>query len=274
MIELYLYNNLHAGDQLFSRPLYRALAATGRFALVLGAHRNNAYLFEDLQGPNVRLHVSDYVERGPTVLYDLGADAPAGSLPVSTWLGEYPDTGNHQWRHVVEVCRRQLADHGIDWQVDIENVPMLDFAPRALSAQVRRPAIYIDNSRCRSGQSDFEFDLDALARRAPDHALICTQRTDSTATNVVDASHLDLRDLSTLSEQCDLVLGKGSGPFCCTYTEANRFRPRAVCGYHSELSPTFWDYEGNPLQYLDTMAEVLEFVGATLAAREEEVTAC
>ncbi len=278
MIRLYLYNNLHAGDVLFSRPLYRQLAADGRFQLLLGAHRNNAYLLEDLVGPRCALHVSDYLEQGPTVLYDLGADCPDDHLAISTWLGEYPDTGNHQWRNVVEVCRRQLAAHGIEWQpqAPVAEVPMLDFAPRTLAPRLSRRAIYVDNSAPRSGHSEFRFDLRALAERFPTHALLTTARPDVTADNLVDGSRLDLRELSLLSEQCDAVLGKGSGPFCCTYTEANRYRPRAVCGYHSTSSPTFWDYQGNPLRYLTTMAEVLDFVTASVAApaAAQETASC
>ncbi|MBL8749966.1 MAG: hypothetical protein JNK78_12455 [Planctomycetes bacterium] len=276
MIPLYLFNNLHAGDQLFSRPLYRALAADPRFLVVLGAYANQAYLFEDLAGQRLTVQRSAYPERGRTVLYDLAADCPDRHFAVSTWLGEYEDTGNHQWRNVVEVCRRQLAAHGVAWDPSalLDRVPMIDFAPRAVTPRVTRPAIYVDNSVCRSGQSDFTFDLDAMARAFPNHLLLCTRHQAVNAANVVDVSHLDLRDLSAVSEQCAVVLGKGSGPFCCTYTEPNRRRPRAVCGYRSETSPTFWDYPGNPLQYLDTMEAVLEFVAASLRRRTPEVLGC
>lgn len=264
MIPLYLYNNLHAGDVLFSRPLYRALAECGRFRLALGAFHNNAYLLEDLVGPNVQLVVSDYPERGATVFYDLLADCPKGHLPISTWLGEYDDTCNHQWASVVEVCRRQLAAHGIAWAPAPAPVPMLEFAPRPRRPVLPGPAIYVDNSRCRSGQSAFAFDLERLCRALPRHLVLCTATPERAHPNLIDGSTLDLRDLSALSEQCAAILGKGSGPFCCTYTEANRHRPRAVCGYRSTTSPTFWDYPGNPLQYLATMDDVMTFLAAAL----------
>lgn len=277
MIPLYLFNNLHAGDVLFSRPLYRALAADGRFRLVLGAFYNNAYLLEDLCGPNVTLQVCDYPERGSTVLYDLAAECPAGHLPISTWLGEYDDTGNHQWHNVVEVCRRQLAAHGIAFNPAplLASVPMVDFAPRPLRPHLPGAGIYVDNSRCRSGHSHFEFDLEAMADAFPGHRLLCTEKPLRLPQNGIDGSALDLRDLSALSEQCAVILGKGSGPFCCTYTEANRHRPRAVCGYHSATSPTFWDYPGNPLEHLQSMAEVLAFVHAALqSGLVPEVSRC
>lgn len=278
MIPLYLFNNLHAGDQLFSRPLYRELAADGRFELLIGAHRNYAYLFEDLRGPRVQLHTSDYLEQGPTVLYDLGADCPSTHLPISSWLGQFPDTGNHQWHNGVRVCQRQLQAHGIDWQPrrDVQHVPMIDFAPRTLCPRLTRPAIYVDNSAARSGQSTFAFDVARLVESFVDHVIVTTRASGVAHERVLDACHLDLRDLAALSEQCDVILGKGSGPFCCTYTEANRFRPRAVCGYHSTCSPTFWDYADNPLRYLQSMDEVVTFVAEQLltTAKAQAYAAC
>ncbi len=267
MTRLYLYNNLHAGDQLFSRPLYRAVIAAQHFELVLAAHRNNAYLFEDLAGPGVALHVSDYLEQGPTVLYDLRADCPADCLPVSTWLGEYRDTGEHQWRNVVTVFERQLGAFGIEYRVPRhgDHVPMIDFQPRPLSVRVTQPSVYVDNSLPRTNHAKFDFDLPMMAERHRNVNFICTRRPGVDEPNVIDASCLDLRDLSTVSDQCLAILGKGSGPFCCTYTEANRTKPRGLCGYQWTWQPTFWDYEGNPLQQLASMTDVMHFLEATLA---------
>ena len=269
MHRLFLYNNLHCGDILFSRPLYREIIASGQFELILAAFRNNAYLLEDLvDGGHVQLHVSEYLESGPAVLFDLRAACPGTHLPVSTWLGEYRDTQMHQWFNVVEVFNRQMAAYGIDYRVPCSSdwVPMVDFARRHLAPMVQGPAIYIDNSQVRSMHSEFVFDVAALSARFPDTIFVCTASPGySAAANVVDGTYHDLRDLSEISNQCVAILGKGSGPLCCTYTEANRFKPRAVCGYHSTTSPTFWDYPGSPVQHLDTMQQVIEFVGSALA---------
>jgi hypothetical protein len=281
MNRLYVYNNLHAGDLLFSRPLYRAVIDSGCFDVVLAAHRNNAYLLADLVGPGVQLHVSDYLEQGPTVLYDLAADCPADVVPISTWLGEYRDTGSHQWHNVVTVFERQLRNAGIDYRVPRTpgHVPMLDFVPRPLSIRVTRPSVYVDNSLPRTGHARFDFDLAAMARRHPTVQFLCTRRPDADVAdvadvaNVVDASGLDLRDLSAVSDQCLAILGKGSGPFCCTYTEANRYKPRGLCGYLWNWQPSFWDYEGNPLQQLATMDDVLAFLDAALRPPAPRLTA-
>lgn len=268
-IHLYLYNNLHAGDVLFSRPLYRAIIESGLFEVVLAGFRNNAYLLEDLVGRNARLHVSEYLEKGPRVMFDLGVDCPPNHLAISTWLGEFEDTGSHQWGSVVEVFNRQAEAHGIDFRVlyRADAIPMVDFAPRTISVDVTAPSVYVDNCEVRSPHSQFVFDLAELAAMFPAVSFLCVSRpVGDSARNIVDASTYDLRDLSAISNQCLAILGKGSGPFCCTYTEPNRFKPRAVCGYHSETSPTFWDYPGSPIQHLDTMAEVVQFVAAAVGS--------
>jgi hypothetical protein len=221
-------------------------------------------------GGRARLQVSDYLESGPAVLFDLRLACPETHLPVSTWLGEYRDTQAHQWPNVVEVFNRQMAAYGIDYRVTAapDQVPMIDFAPRPLAPAVRGVAVYLDNSEVRSGHSEFVFDVEALARRFADLNFVCTAPLACQAPNVIDASACDLRDLSALSDQCIAILGKGSGPFCCTYTETNRFKPRAVCGYHSASSPTFWDYPGSPIRHLATMHEVLDFVAAARSMNE------
>lgn len=257
---IYLYNNLHNGDQLFTRPLVRRLADSERFDIVVGAFRNTAYLYEDLVTPHCRLHVSEYDDIGYWAMFDLAVECPAGHAPIDTWLGAYPDTHAHQWHNVVEVANRQLAERGIAFRIEPGEVPMIDFAPRPLAPRLRGKAVYVENGPTRSAHSTFTFDLAEMAGRHPELCFVCTAPPGVPADNVVDASRYDLRDLSGLSEQCLAILGKGSGPFCCTYTTANRSKPRAVCGYRSATSPTFWDYPGSPIRHLDSMSEVLEFL--------------
>ena len=267
--KLYLYNNLHNGDVLFSRPLYRRVIESNQFEVVLAGFVNTAYLLEDLVGSAANVFVSEYADVGPWAMFDLATQCPAGFLPVNTWLGQYDDTSNHQWCNVVEVFNRQMVHHGIDYRVscDPSDVPMIDFEPRPVAPQVATPSIYVDNSLARSAHSRFEFDLPRMAAAAPDLHFLCAARPDLNGPaidNIIDCSDFDLRDLSEISNQCLAILGKGSGPHCCTYTEANRYKPRAVCGYRSVESPTFWDYPESPIQHLDDMNQVVAFVRRVL----------
>ena len=87
-----------------------------------------------------------------------------------------------------------------------------------------------------------------------------TSAFNGTFNNVTDCSHLNLVQLSSLSNKCDLIIGKGSGPFLTTYTDCNRFKPRAVVGFDLNRFQSFWDYPRNPLIYIHTMDDVINFI--------------
>ncbi len=266
MTRLYVYNDAHNGDLIFTRPLYRKLLASGCFDLVIGGARNRAYIFEDFEAMGATLLVSPYADGFEGLSVGLARFRPEDCVPISTWLGEYEDTREHQWRNVVEVFLRQCREHGVDVPVDLEpdRTPMVDFTRRLLHYRLNGPTVYLDDSTPRGRHSTFLFDQERLALRYPGISFLCTSPPRYDLPNLLDGSRLDLRDLSALSNECLAILGKASGPFCCTYTEPNRFKPRAVCGYRSDVTPTFWDYEGNPLLYLDTMDEVFDFLDGIL----------
>ena len=52
-------------------------------------------------------------------------------------------------------------------------------------------------------------------------------------------------------------MGLGSGPFICTFTEPNRYKPRAVMQYRGLK---FWVYRGNATQYLETDYQLAAFL--------------
>ncbi len=266
MHKLFLYNNGPTGDVIFSRPLYKKVIGSGRFAVTLAASRNDAYLLADLAGDGVALSMSDYASTWQGAVVDLAHLCPADHQPVDVSLGEYEDTGDYQWKAVVEVFNRKMEELGLDYAVeyDASEIPMLDFAPNAERPRLSRPSIFLDNSRDDCRFCHFVFDLERMAVTVPGFDLLCTNTPDTRCENVIDCSRYDLMDRSRLSEQCEVILGMTGHPFNCTLTEANRFKPKAICGYDARSCPTFWDYPGNPLEHLGTMDEVIDFRLATL----------
>ena len=259
-IKLYMYNNWHNGDIIFSRPLYEKILARDKFDLAIGVYRNHAYLLEDLEKFNARLIISPISDSGYGCSGDLSNLCPRGYMSIHTWLGQYDDTHPHTWESTVTVFNRKSAEKGIDFFIsyDFSNVPMVDF--HIDSCKILPRAIYIENGFTRSGHSNFIFDLNKLGTNFPDFNFYCTAFPDSTLPNVHDCSAKNLVELSNISNQCVAILGKGSGPLLCTYTEVNRFKPRAVCGYDLMHCAPFWDYYNNPLQYLQTGEEILQFL--------------
>ncbi len=265
MIQLYLYNNYHAGDQVFTRPLYRSLLASGMYEVCVGVYKNYLPIVEDLEEEGARIVASDYEDRLLNPEWDLRNDCPPGCVPITTWLGTYKDTLRHNWANLLRVFQRQLQNNHLPLPPLLEKpVPMVDFVPGPELPQIPSPWVFLDNSRTRSGQSDFIFDEEGLAQTFPDCHFLCTAKPSHPAPNLLDGSGLNLRELSLLSDSSIAILGKGSGPFCCTYTENNRFKARGICGYKSEAFEPLWDYEGNPLRFLDSMEEVSHFLQEAL----------
>src|SRR3990167_5682587 len=114
---LYLYNNWHNGDVIFSRPLYQQLIASNLFDLVLGVYKNRAYLLEDFVAQGGTLHISPICDRGKGQTGDLVYMCPPTHTAIHTWLGQYPDTHPHTWHSTVTMFNRRVHEKGIDFQI-------------------------------------------------------------------------------------------------------------------------------------------------------------
>jgi len=142
---------------------------------------------------------------------------------------------------------------------------MLDFAGDVAAPALPRPTVFVDTERTSLHSCWFVHDLARLARVLPDCDLLCTAPGRVRADNVVDISHLSWRQRSRLSEQCVALVGTTREPFVVTLTEANRWKPKALCGYDARVIAPFWDYPGNPTELLGTMDELVDFLLANVA---------
>lgn len=255
MHRLYLYNDLHNGDLITNRALIIELLRHEGYSIILGNLQNRSYLCDDLP---IRQIV---VERDEPAFpqFSLREACPGDFMPVNTWCGTFPDidaAGHHNWRTIADTFNRQMQQYGIPLRVPRLDAPMIDFrVPNPY--KVREPAIYVENGETRGGHSAYHFDLCGLAETFPEFTFYCTAPSSCDKHNVVDCSGFNLVQLSLVSNLCEAIIGKGSGPFLTTYTETNRCKPRAVLGF---TAPTFWEYHGNPLQYLNTTIELYAFL--------------
>ncbi len=262
MAELFLYNSGTAGDVVFSRPVIRAAVATGA-SVSVGVCRDHADLVSDLEGVTVR--VSDFVSSRSGSPLDLRYLCPGDAKPIDLWLQGYEDTIEQQWENYVEVFNRGAARAGAEVRLefDEDRIPMIDFGIDS-NPEVPERAILVDNARTATRYCHFLFDLERMADALPDHRFLCTAPPRVDRPNVFDVSNLDRVARSAVSNRCELLLGITWDPFNCTLTEANRFKPKAVCGYDARQGTTFWDYPENPLEYLADMDGVLDFLNSML----------
>ena len=273
MNDLYLYSNGPRGDVMFCRAVYRLVASAARgFDVVLGACRDDAELLADLRGPRCRIVASDFANTPHGAVVDLDYLCPAGHVPLAVWLGGGERLPSYQWADVVESLQQDLRDRGVDIDVDFaaaaEHVPMLDFGddvPPPALPQMRRPSIWIDNDRTAQQSCWFVLDFERLVDVLPGLDLLCTAPTGWRHEQIVDVSALGPIARQKLSERCVALVGLTMDPFNVTLTEANRFKPKALCGYDARVTGVAWDYPGNPLELLGSMDELVDHLLATVA---------
>lgn len=257
--KIFMYNNWHYGDLIFIKPLYQILKNSNFFDIKIGVYQNNRYLFEDLIDEffDIILSSDDNETQNAQDLKEL---CPLNYICVNTWLGQYNDTHPHTWESTVKMFNYKMCEFNIPYQIDFdfEDVPMVPF-PR-IDINVEKNGIYVENGYTRSGHSNFEFDLELLADFFSECVFYCTSSPRILKTNLIDCSGKNIIELANISNKCIAILGKGSGPLLCTYTEENRYKPRAVCGYDLSKWSRFWTYAKNPLVYINSMREVVDFI--------------
>lgn len=264
---IFIYNNYHAGDVLTNRCLIRELLKhRDKLEIAVGSFVNNAYLYADFGG-KVRNIISIHEEGFGNDLRDM---CPVDYIPINSWCGTFPDIdakGHHNWRTIVDTWNRQAEQHDIDVRLEHDPVPMLDFdVPHSHTrTKLDRISIYVENGRVRSNPCKYEFNMAVLALKYPDFDFYCTGHVECQMDNVLSKKTWNLIHLSHWSNMCHAIIGKGSGPFIATYTEPNRHKPRAVMQF---TAPKFWEYPGNPLQYLNTDDELYGFLDSIRSDQE------
>lgn len=264
--KLYVFDNGPSAARVLQRPALRALVEAG-FSVLVACNRDDGYLFEDLVGQRLQLLRGKLPASSGGSLIDLAAACPQDHVPIDLSLARYRDTQAPQWRSVATALNRQLRAHGVAFALDEGgDAPMLDFAASHPGPELPRPTIYLDTRSDASGETHFVFDLPRLLALAPEFDFWCTQRPPFVHAALRDGSSLDLVQHALVSERCVLLLGVTCMPFAVTLTEANRHKPKAVCGHDRYLYSRFWDYPGNPLEYLATMEQLADFVRSNLTA--------
>lgn len=266
MTQLFLYHNGTRGEVLLSRAIHEAALAAG-FELTLGVCRGDDELMHGLAGPRCRIAVADCRNTAHGAPIDLAAMAPGGVPAIEVQLGADVEWPSYQWGDTVEAFQLALRTHGIDAVVGDADTPapMLDFAAATEVGPLRRPAIFVDNSRTANDACYFVYDLGRLAAVFADWDLLCTGPIDVDAANVIDVSAATWSQRSRLSEQCDALVGTTLDPFVATMTSANRWKPKALCGYDARVTAPFWDYPGNPMELLASMDDLVDFLLANVA---------
>lgn len=266
---LFVHHDGRRGEVLLCRPLVAALAAHGT-DVVVGTCRGDGELFAGL-GPRVQVREARLANTPWGTPVGLSHLAARGEVAVALWLGGNDRIPTHQWADLVAGFRRQCRSAGVEPSLgDTESVPMVDFAPSTTALpDLPERSLYVDLQRTMEPSCGFDFDLTRLRAALPEHTFLVTRALAGTADAAVpgclDVSAWTWAQRSRASEHCELLIGCTLDPFALTLTEANRHKPKALCGYDARLVAPFWDYPGNPMELLGTMDELVDFCVANVA---------
>ncbi|MFZ9376596.1 MAG: hypothetical protein ACO25K_05690 [Candidatus Fonsibacter ubiquis] len=102
----------------------------------------------------------------------------------------------------------------------------------------KQTKILFSNGKVCSGQTDYNGIMSSLIEKCaiknPEKMFICTSKFDTNIpnikftndiTNISSGSLCDLNEISFLSRECKLIVGRNSGPFCYTTTGENIMDP-------------------------------------------------
>jgi hypothetical protein len=259
-IKLYLWNNFHNGDIITTIPLiWEIHKQIENVTISVGCFNNHSYLFEGC--PIKELFVANNNDgEANSERYNFSSMCPKDYYDIYTWLGQYHDTRAHTWENQVEVFNRKCCEKNISIKLHNHGVPDITFPKRKIDVPNYPKSVWVENGICRSGHSEFFYNMDKIGKLFPDMHFYTTAPSQCNNSNVTDCSRLNLIELSNLSNDCDIILGKGSGPYFTTFTNENRGKPRAVVGYNLRTSLPFWNNPNSIIKYLSDESDLINFL--------------
>jgi len=226
MKRISLYNEYHNGDIFYSRVLVQNLS---KFFEIDYYHKNNVGQFEDLHNIN---------EFPISRLDELDSETPR----FNTWVGQQnakflKDTLCSFYTNkkiLNEFFKKEefkiLNDLELLPVILYENLPNIEIIKTKLNQYNQyNKKILICNNRVLSGQSsNFDFDLllQNLVTKYKNFLFVFTNPTKLKGQNILYIKNLtevefDLLYISYISTNCDLIIGRASGPYCYTHVKEN-----------------------------------------------------
>ena len=178
---------------------------------------------------------------------------------MGNWLRKHPHEGafvlaNHQMYSELINEIHSVGIHVPPLKPLLHYVPTIDYSfyetaniDKFMSENPERIKILVCNGPCRSWQiTNFNFD-DFLSRLVKNEKLmiIVTQRTNVPGVyftgDIIKVKGGDLNEISYLSKFCNIIIGRGSGPFCYCEVKDNHYAVnKRFIGITKDPSWAFW----------------------------------
>lgn len=230
-----LYNNYHKGDLFYSRILVNILS---KYFNITYYHDQGTLLFDDLPYVNEILGIPGYDMHNTYLNQNI----------VNTWVGQ--KNMHYVNNQIIPGCSfdnhftlvKDICDY---YQITL-NENINNYLPIILYENLKeydtivdeviklkkqyKKLILICNGDVLSSQAqnfDFSSIITNLATKNKDCLFLVTEKINIDITNIIDISKnitklsSDMLQISLISNYCDIVIGRASGPFCFTHTKSN-----------------------------------------------------
>jgi hypothetical protein len=180
-------------------------------------------------------------------------------IPIYLWGGEYKYKAS--WKDQIKTFNRRCQEKNLNLFIEEEDFGYINLPHRDI--YVKPKSVYLENSKTLSGQTDFEFDIEKLSLMFPSINFYTTGKCLFSANNVIDSSSQDIIGLANISKRCDLIIGKGSGPFFCTLNYENKDKIKALFGIKSmwcENGFKFWEPDNDKILLCYTNDELFNLL--------------
>ena len=261
MYKIVFFNHYHRGDIFTHREFIRHLTIQLPNVEFLYLHFNHPKLTRDLGIPCIGApnkldhHTKFYIDEDKKILYVNtwgGCDASIMNKNKGLNLHSLYD----QWHEIFSFISKKLNQDIFVYTDKEDYLPVMDFnyfdvtqIDQYLQSALGKKRVLICNGAPKSGQS-FLYNMETFIKEAADNFpiidFICTQKFEKTQNNILftddligdteaadkrapwedkDLNICDLPEISYLSEHCDLIVGKNSGPSTFCETHANYMNP-------------------------------------------------
>lgn len=241
--QIAFFNHYHNGDLYHSKPFVSDLVHQLKDIKFCYFHSKDVRILTDLEIPQFDI---GSIGNNPRIQIVQGEMNDIPSLFINTWIGAYFELlGDGQcslrftyrlWQHIYGTLNEQF---GLKVRLDdIEEYwPIIDYRKyhtanidHFIEENKNKKLILICNGQGLSGQCSFNTDMSLevkdLAQKNPDKIFITTSKIGSFANNIFYTGDItrvtpDLNEISYLSQYCNLIIGRSSGPFCFSTTKRN-----------------------------------------------------
>jgi hypothetical protein len=270
---IFFYNNYHNGDVFYSKEFVRNIKNQIGISHHY-IHRNNSSILKDFDINQIKGQVPN-----TSSLSKKGND-----LYINTWVGQ---NGAKYLKYDCSLKSNYLIYTDIFKTLGIKLKPIDFYIPEVnfnkvekIQLDKNKKYVLVCNNNVHSGQADnFNFDpiIDKISDKYKELIFIMTNNSNLKKDNVLYVNNIlkkemgNLLEISYLSTQTDIIIGRGSGPFCFSHIKDNMLNEnKSFIVFTHKENEGKWvpDEASNAKQYwfgkFDTNDEVINSIDSKL----------